>query len=150
MDYDIGEDLEPNVLAAAVEGCNVARASYKRCMEDIATCQKGMHPYTTKGFGHDAFGVFDSGVFRMLGGLFCFADIFAVPSVIGHPPATIRWTRFCPPPMSIWEALAPALVRASICAACCWACCCCCRAWRIWVSWAGERMMRGLLLSRLL
>src|SRR5882724_290033 len=102
---------------------------------------------TTQGFGHDAFGVFDSGVFGMLGGLFEFADIFAVSGIVGHPPATIRWTRFWPPPTSIWEALAPALVRASICAACWAACCCCCRVWRIWVSWAGERIMRGLLLS---
>src|SRR6266481_6170719 len=115
-------------------------------MKDIASGKEGVDPDTTQDFGHDSLSVFDSGMFGMLSGLFCFADIFAVPSVVGHPPATIRWTRFWPPPTSIWEALAPALDRASICAACCAACCCCCRAWRIWVSWAGERMMRGLLL----
>src|SRR6266404_1293156 len=104
-----------------------------------------MNPSTAQGFRHDAFGVFNSGVFGMLGGLFEFADIFAVPGIVGHPPATIRWTRFCPPPTSIWEALAPALDRASICAAGWAASCCCCRAWRIWINWAGERMLRGLL-----
>jgi len=43
-----------------------------------------MHPHTAQGFGHDAPGVFDSGVFGMLGGLFEFADIFAVPGIVGH------------------------------------------------------------------
>lgn len=48
-----------------------------------------MDPHTAQGFGHDAAGVFDSGVFGMLGGLFEFADIFAIPGVVGHSTTTI-------------------------------------------------------------
>jgi len=44
-----------------------------------------MHPHTADGFGHDTAGVFDSGVLGMLGGLFCFADIFAIGGIVGHP-----------------------------------------------------------------
>jgi hypothetical protein len=43
-----------------------------------------MDPHTAQGFGHNAPGVFDSGVFGMLGGLFEFADIFAVSGIVGH------------------------------------------------------------------
>ncbi len=84
MDYDIGEDLEPHILTTTIERCDIHCSPYKGCVEYIATGQEGVHPGSTKGFGHDSSVVFDSGVFGMLGGLFEFADIFAVTSVVGH------------------------------------------------------------------
>ena len=89
MDYDVGEDLEANVLGAAVECCNVHCSADERGVKYITPGEEGVDPHTAQGFRHDVSGVFDSGMFGMFGGLFEFADIFAIGGVVGHSTTTI-------------------------------------------------------------
>lgn len=80
----IAEELQADVLSAAVEGGAIGCACDEWGMENIAASKEIMNPSSAEEGGHDGLGIGDAIAFRELRGFLCFADVFAIGVVEGH------------------------------------------------------------------
>lgn len=85
MSYYVREDLQPDILASAVEGCDVACTSDKGGAEYTALDKKSVHPLSAENFGHDTLGVVNAVALGLLSKLLSTSNVFAISGIIGHP-----------------------------------------------------------------
>lgn len=82
--HDIGEELEAEVLFAAVESGLVGLAADEWGGEDMATLETVPHPFATETVGHNVAGVVEALGFTLLGTFLSLADGLAVGCIEGH------------------------------------------------------------------